>query len=97
MKKSSEVFILMSAAAIFMIVGLGMIFLGWGFYAEREELLSLGNETEDWIVGVERVGAERENRLHENRPCSSTAKLPGSRQPNKGTGHQQNNDRENKG
>ena len=65
MNQKSELLILTSITAIFVVFGLAMIFFGWSLYSEQQKMLSWGIETEGQIVGLRRIGVAGKNRLHD--------------------------------
>ena len=66
MNRGSRFLIAASIAAIFMVSGITMIFLGWNLYSEQQKLLSRGIEVEGQIIGFQRLKVEHENRLSDN-------------------------------
>ena len=64
--KKSEFLIAVSAAAVFGLLGLGMVVLGWRLHSEQRDLLAVGLETSGQIVRFERVGAPQEDALRES-------------------------------
>ena len=66
MNRKSGFLVAASIAAIFMVSGIAMSFLGWNLYSEQQKLLSRGMEAKGQIIGFQRLKVEHENRLSDN-------------------------------